>query len=313
MSDTDSTWKEALQRYLQPFLALFFPKIHDDIDWTRGYEWLDKELHKLTRKDEVGGRIVDVLVKVYRKNGKERWLLIHIEVQGSYEAVFPQRMFVYHYRIFNRFKRKVCSLAILADDRPNWRPKRYSHALWGCRVTFTFPNVKLLDLMPRLAELEASTNPFAIMVASHLLAQQTRDDPVQRRIRRMGLYRQLAESGLSHEDIAELFHLLDGTMVLPETEDALFWDEIEQWEKEKSMPHMTRIERRGREQGRAEGRAEGQAELLLFAAEKHFKRPLPAELAARIRQSTDTKQFQSWLELLYSCGCLEEFQQRMGG
>ncbi len=327
MPDLDSTWKEALEHYLQPFLALFFPKIHDDIDWTRGHEWLDKELHKLTRKDAVGERIVDVLVKVYRKNGKERLLYIHLEVQGSYEAVFPQRMFVYHYRIFNRFKRKVCSLAILADDRPTWRPKRYAHTLWGCRVTFTFPIVKLLDLMPRLAELEASSNPFAIVVASHLMAQQTRDDPVQRRIRRMGLYRKLAESGMSHDDIAELFHLIDGTMPLPAAEDELFWDEIEQYEKEKTMPHMTRIERRGLErgrvegrvegrtegrvEGRAEGRAEGQVKLLLRALERRFRVAVPEELAARIRATTDLNLLEQWFDWTLEAASLDDFKQRM--
>ena len=319
MPELDSTWKEALERYLQPFLALFFPKIHDDINWTRGHEWLNQELHKLTRKDAVGGRIVDVLVKVYRKNGKERLLYIHIEIQGSYEAVFPQRMFVYHYRIFNRFKRKVCSLAILADDRPNWRPKRYAHSLWGCRVTFTFPCVKLLDLMPRLAEFEASANPFAIVVASHLMAHQTRDDPVQRRIRRIGLYRKLAESGMSHDDIAELFHLIDGTMVLPEEEDELFWNEIEQWEKEKTMPHMTRIERRGREQahaegraeGEAKGRAEGQVKMLLRALEARFQTAIPEELAARIRDTTDLNLVEQWFDWTLEAASLDDFQRRM--
>lgn len=311
MPDTDSTWKEALQRYFQPFLSFFFPRIHARIDWTRGYEWLDKELHKLTRQDEVGRRIVDVLVKVWRKNGKARWLLIHIEVQGSYETAFPQRMFVYHYRIFNRYKRKVCSLAILADDRPNWQPKRYSYAVWDCRLTFRFPCVKLLDLLPRLAELEASSNPFAILVASHLLAQQTRDDAVQRRVQRLRLYRNLYESGLSREDIVELFHLIDGFMALPPPEEDLFWNEIERWEKEKNVPHMTSIERRGLERGRAEGRAEGQAELLLFALEKHFGKPLPQALAERIRQATDANQFKTWLELSYSCASVEEFEQRL--
>ena len=81
------------------------------------------------------------------------------------------------------------------------------------------------------------------------------------------------------------------------------------------MPHMTRIERRGLERGlergRAEGRTEGQAEMLLFAMEKHFGHALPEELAARIRQSTDANLLKSWLELTYSCGSLEEFQQRI--
>ena len=89
----------------------------------------------------------------------------------------------------------------------------------------------------------------------------------------------------------------------------MFWDEIDRYEKEKNMPHMTSIERRGLERGRAEG----QAEMLLFALEKHFRKPLSEELAARIRQTSDANQFKTWLELTYSCSTLEEFQQRMGG
>ena len=311
MSDLDSTWKEALEHYLQPFLALFFPKIHDDIDWTRGHEWLDKELHKLTPKDEIGGRIVDVLVKVWLTNGKERWLLIHLEVQGSYEKIFPQRLFVYHYRIFNRYKRRVCSLAILADERPAWRPKRYSHGLWGCRITFTFPCVKLLDWLPRLSELESSDNPFAILVAGHLWALQTRDDAVQRRLQRIRLYRRLYESGLSREDIGELFHLLDGFMALPKAEDDLFWDELERYEKEKTMPHMTSIERRGLERGLERGRAEGKAEMLLRVLQRRYRTTLPEELVGKIRGTASEALLEEWLDLIFTTSSVEEFQQRI--
>ena len=41
--DFDSPWKEALEVYFQAFLALFFPDIHGDIDWSRGFEFLDKD------------------------------------------------------------------------------------------------------------------------------------------------------------------------------------------------------------------------------------------------------------------------------
>lgn len=62
-------------------------------------------------------------------------------------------MFVYHNRFFNRYNREVCSLAILADDRPQWRPNAYGYDIWGCRLQFGFPIVKLLDLVPRLPAL----------------------------------------------------------------------------------------------------------------------------------------------------------------
>ena len=44
MSDFDSPWKEVLDRYFPAFLDFFFPNIHADIDWSRDYEMLDKEL-----------------------------------------------------------------------------------------------------------------------------------------------------------------------------------------------------------------------------------------------------------------------------
>ncbi len=41
--DYDSPWKEALERYLPDFLALLFPQAHAGIDWSQGYEFLDKQ------------------------------------------------------------------------------------------------------------------------------------------------------------------------------------------------------------------------------------------------------------------------------
>jgi hypothetical protein len=35
-SDLDSPWKEALERFLEPFLAFFCPHLHALVDWTRG-------------------------------------------------------------------------------------------------------------------------------------------------------------------------------------------------------------------------------------------------------------------------------------
>ncbi|HTE20367.1 MAG TPA: hypothetical protein VK689_18540, partial [Armatimonadota bacterium] len=64
--DYDSPWKEALERYFPPFLAFFFPVAYADIDWSRGYEFLDKELQSVVRDAELGRRLVDKLVRVWR-------------------------------------------------------------------------------------------------------------------------------------------------------------------------------------------------------------------------------------------------------
>jgi hypothetical protein len=95
MADFDSPWKEALDIFFEPFMQLFFPQAHAEIDWARGWESLDKELQKIAPEAETGRRYVDKLVKVWLKNGVEQWLLIHIEVQMTDEAGFPQRIYVY--------------------------------------------------------------------------------------------------------------------------------------------------------------------------------------------------------------------------
>ena len=46
-SDFDSPWKEALEYFLPFFLLYFFPRVHAALDWSKGYESLDKELHQL--------------------------------------------------------------------------------------------------------------------------------------------------------------------------------------------------------------------------------------------------------------------------
>src|SRR5271155_2449298 len=76
MSDFDSPWKEALDCYFPAFLDFFFSDIHGDIDWSRGYEMLDTELQQVVRTAELGRRHVDKLVKVWRRDGQEAWVLI---------------------------------------------------------------------------------------------------------------------------------------------------------------------------------------------------------------------------------------------
>ncbi|MCP4346718.1 MAG: hypothetical protein GY795_14470 [Desulfobacterales bacterium] len=43
-ADYDSPWKEAVEVYFEAFMLFFFPNIHDEIDWSMGYEFLEKEL-----------------------------------------------------------------------------------------------------------------------------------------------------------------------------------------------------------------------------------------------------------------------------
>src|SRR5436309_208362 len=207
--DYDSPWKEALERYFEAFLAFFFPAAHADIDWARGYEFLDTELQQVVRDAELGRRLADKLARVWRKGGQEAWVLAHVEVQGQQQAAFAERMYVYNYRLYDRFHRQVASLAVLADTRPEWRPDAFGYDLWGCRPGIRFPVVKLLDYEARWEELEASANPFAVLVMAHLRTQATRRDPESRLQWKLRLVKGLYDRGFSRSDVLEIFRFID--------------------------------------------------------------------------------------------------------
>ncbi|MDZ8139808.1 MAG: cytosolic protein [Nostoc sp. DedQUE04] len=242
-TEYDSPWKQILQLYFQDFMLFFFPQAHSEIDWSRGFEFLDQEFQQVVRDAELGKRLVDKLVKIYRTGGEESWLLIHVEVQSQEETDFPRRMFVYNYRIFDRYNRSVASLAVLGDENLNWRPNQFGYELFGCTVDFQFPVIKLLDYQQRWRELEASSNPFATVVMAHLVAMQTKSDRLQRKQQKLALVRRLFEQGVERDAIVNLLAFIDWMLTLPLDLEREFKTEVEQLEAQVRMQYMTSFER----------------------------------------------------------------------
>jgi hypothetical protein len=176
-------------------------------------------------------------------------VLIHVEVQTAREAEFPLRMYVYNYRVFDRYNRPVASLAVLADDDPAWRPTDFRSSLFGCEAGLRFPAVKLLDLAAHEGVLEASANPFAQVVLAHLKARQTHGDPAGRHAWKVRLVRNLYERGFSAKDVRELFRLIDWLMELPPPLAKVFWQDLDKIQEERRMPYVTSIERLARCEG----------------------------------------------------------------
>ncbi len=166
---------------------------------SRGFEFLDKELQKITADAAVGRRVVDKLVKVWLKSGEEVWALVHVEVQGQREKGFERRLYVSNFRMYDRFGAPVATFVILTDDDENWRPSEYQSELLGTGVQFWCSMTKLLDYRDRLAELEQSQNPFVIVVEAHLAALETRGDEQDRLRQKLALARKLYERGFSRQ------------------------------------------------------------------------------------------------------------------
>ncbi|OGO41243.1 MAG: hypothetical protein A2Z04_09680 [Chloroflexi bacterium RBG_16_57_9] len=312
--DYDSPWKEALDHYFQEFLAFFFPHAYIEIDWTAGYEFLDKELQEVVRDAELGRRLVDKLVQVYRRSGDQTWVLVHVEMQGQEDPDFAKRMYTYNYRLFDRYDRWVVSLAVLGDEQANWRPAGYGYELWDCQVSIKFPAVKLLDYEARWEELEGSRNPFAALVMAHLKAQTTRRNPEERLLWKWRVVRGLYTRGFHKQDILELVRFIDWLMVLPDELARSFKATLREYEEEHKMPYVSSIERlaieEGLQQGLQQGRLQEAQEELLYILETRFERAHDS-MITEINRINDLSTLRKLLKQAVMLGSLEEFEQAM--
>ena len=269
------------ERRFASFAAFFLPEMHDQIDWTRGVDFLEQELRAITRKSRRGHRSVDRLVRVWLLDGTEQWILIHVEIQSQEDAGFPLRMFQYRYRALDLFgERSFACLAILGDANPDWRPQGYSSRFWGTEIDFRFRTVNLVDFSERLEELERSDNPFARFVVAHLKTLQTQGDYETRLEWKLRLIQGLYDMGLPDIEIGQLSHDFDWLLSLPEPLALRFHTSMTQFEEKKEMPHLSTAERIGRDLGRKE--------ILRELITIKFG-PLPEEVVMRIDRLKDAQ------------------------
>ncbi|MDX9699836.1 MAG: DUF4351 domain-containing protein [Rhodocyclaceae bacterium] len=296
--DYDSPWKEAVERYFPEFMAFYFPAAHVQIDWTQGYAFLDQELRAVVKDAELGKRFVDKLARVTRLSGEEGWVYIHIEVQASAQTEFAERMFVYNYRLYDRYRRPVASMAVLADASEHWHPEAFGFEALGCEHRLTFPTAKLLDYRDREESLLDDANPFALVTLAHLLTQATRKDMQARFAAKWKLVQLLYRRGWDKQRVIDLFGVLDWMMTLPPHLARSLWHNVEVLEEKQKMRYVTSIERliieQTRQQGMQQGKLEGEALALQRLLTKRFGR-IPSAIAEQIA-AAQQPQVEAWFD-----------------
>lgn len=306
----DTPWKEAIERYFPEFMAFYFPSACAQIDWQCGYAFLDQELQAITLDAEIGKRFVDKLVRVTRLSGQDDWIYIHLEVQGTVQTEFAKRMFVYNYRIFDKYERPVASMAVLADEHAHWKPQEFGYEVLDCQMGIRFPVAKLQDYSAREQALAEDPNPFALVTLAHLQTQSTRKDPQARFDAKWKLVQLLYRRGWDRQRILDLLFVLDWMMSLPDHLSKALRDNIHALEQEEKLKYVSTFERlateeglqkglqqgmqQGMQQGKLEGKLEGEVIFLERQLTKRFG-PLSNETRARLRTATES-QLEQWAD-----------------
>lgn len=257
MTDFDHPWKEALDEFLKEFLELCFPWIHDAIDWSVPYEPLPQELQKLVFDGETSNQTVDRLYKVRMKDGIDEVLHLHIEVQCQYDADLGRRMYVYHYRLFDKCGTLPVSIVVFGDDSPSWRPSSFERERLGCGIAFRYNTVKLLDFRARIGELETSENLFAPFILAHLRTLETRKDDKARGEAKFRLLRDLIDRGMDKPRIRRLFRLIEWLMAVPKELNLQLNRELGAYAMQNKKPFVTPMEELWLEERELKGRCLG--------------------------------------------------------
>jgi hypothetical protein len=271
-SDYDGAWKEALRRFLREILERYFPAVAGAIAWEHPPVWSDKELSQILGQTGRRNRTVDLLVKVWLRDGGEQWILLHLEIQAFYEEDFAQWLALYNSGLCWIYKQRVVTLAVLADLREGWLPDEDRFQLADFETRTRFPVCKLID---RLRSDWQDDHSLPVQLArAQIAALRTAGDPEGRYQAKWQLVRKLYELGYTADQVRELFGLIDWMMHLRVDLEQRFKQELDEFEESRQMPYVTSVERISR--------AEGAATVLLKLLTKRWG-SLSEELQQQIR------------------------------
>lgn len=239
----DTRWKDIIEKLFEDFVAFFLPDLFEEIDFTRKPEFLKQELHKiLAVPEQEGTKITDSLVKLYLKNGNEQWVLIHVEVQGTHETNFSERMFTYYYRIFDKFQiKQVTSIAIFIGEDVPKNYNQFTNKYFGTEVSFKY-NTYIVKKQDEAA-LWKKKNPFAIAVlaAFHIIkTKRDSDDRLELKLKITNFIRKHAEKGnFPKPVVVALVEFVVNIMLLDVKRESLFYTKITEPYKNKDKMEMT--------------------------------------------------------------------------
>lgn len=152
-------------------------------------------------------------------------------------------------------------------------------------------------------------NPFATVIMAHLKAQETYKAQQQRKAWKLLLTKRLYEQGYKREDILKLFKFIDWVIQLPQELTKTFWQELNQYEQEHSMPYITSIERLGITKGLEQGRQEEACRLLVRLLQRRFGTVTP-DMQERL-QSLNVDQLEDLFNLALSVPTIDELIEQL--
>ncbi|MBB5436939.1 hypothetical protein HDC92_000603 [Pedobacter sp. AK017] len=215
----DELLKGAFEDNFPDFLRFVFPDADDVIDFQKGIEFMDKELCAIIpdRERKRDKRVADLLAKIYLKDGKEKWVLLNVEIEGGNDPDFAYRLYQYNYRIRDRYKVSVAAIAVFTGDQRQARPAEYKDQLLGTKLSFKYLTYHVFDHSQAI--LLEKQNPFALITLAcqnALLEGKIPDEELG--INRLAIARKLLSYNYNHDRIISFLVFLKNFIFIDDKE-----------------------------------------------------------------------------------------------
>lgn len=268
--DQDGLWKKVIGELFEDFLLFFAPELYEHVDFTKEPDFLQQELFQEVVDKKKGRRMADQLVKVHFKDGKEKWILIHVEVQSENEVDFSERMFQYFYRIYDRYDRKIVALAIMTSPHQSTASQDFHYNYFGTTLHYAYTNCKIVDYDYKA--LRKSEKLFSKIVLAAKYVHETKDEDRKRYLFKRKLMREIVRNQqYSRTAVQAVLHFVDYLLRLPEELSWQLSEKIrpilgkeqklmELYNEENASPTITNIFERKRQEGVLEGEIKGKME-----------------------------------------------------
>ncbi|WPZ19669.1 transposase [Geobacillus subterraneus] len=244
--DHDRLFKELIQTFFEEFILLFFPDMHEHIDF-RHLSFLSEELFT----DVTAGEKyrVDLLVETKLK-GEDGVIIVHIENQAYIQPSFPERMFLYFSRLFEKYRTRIVPIAVFSYNALREEPSVFS-------IEFPFGDVLYFRFFP--VELRKQhwrhyirhDNPVAAALLGKMGYTESERIEMKKELLRM-----LVRLELDEARQRLLLGFFETYVKLSEEEERQLRSEVkamETKEREKVLELMISYEQKGKKEGLEEG------------------------------------------------------------
>lgn len=235
LSKPDLLWKDLASEFTEDFILFFFGKrLFNAIDFSVPAESLEQEFNEVFAANEPTKKIADKIIRLQLKNGKSKFIILHVEFQGKGEKLFRLRMFTYFMYIF--FKYKTTDVTALAIYTGAGRPEIYDrfHVIHhGTEIMYKFNTYTVRNQSE--TELLKSNNPFAFAVLASLYLIKAGNDELKKLEIKKKLLNIALEKGFDYPKLYRLLNFVKYLVKLKQPLELVFDDYSKNSKKNEEM------------------------------------------------------------------------------